>query len=534
MIGTGALTLPLAFSQAGLTFGLVTFMILSLFSFITLTWVIESMATANAILKNEEEERQVNGSRHSDDLVDRDQQDEDRENSMQHSYTDSHTTIGSDRPLLSSQNTLKFDIEERVELGKMAALFFNKIGLIFFYLCIIIYLYGDLAIYAAAVPKNLRDLLCPYHAISIPSQIQSPNADLCWSPNTNSSTILNMFLSESKNSRIFVYKLCLIVFIIFIGPFTFFNVEKTKFLQIFTTIFRFLAFLSMIGIASFRVSTGEGKGKPDYLGNIHGLPMLFGCSIYSFMNHHSLPGIVTPIKDKSKLMIDIGLVYLIILTAYSLLCVTAVLCFDNNLLEDMYTLNFINDSQLGENYKHLKYFFGLFPVLTLGTSFPIIAVTLCNNLRSLFDLIFPHQRNSNNNTYRMVSIDSDNHRRTDKCIKFFTVSFNSIGVPLLTIIPPTIIAFSSSNLEKLVALTGSYAGAGIQYLIPAFLVIASRRYVADKFGVNWSLRNRHKSPFYRFSYICLTLVWCLICIVFVTLDQKDGLKEFDMQSGYLR
>ena len=103
-------------------------------------------------------------------------------------------------------------------------------------------------------------------------------------------------------------------------------------------------------------------------------------------------------------------------------------------------------------------------MLTLGTSFPIIAVTLCNNLRSLFDLIFPHQRNSNNNTYRMVSIDSDNHRRTDKCIKFFTVSFNSIGVPLLTIIPPTIIAFSSSNLEKLVALTGSYAGAGIQYL----------------------------------------------------------------------
>jgi hypothetical protein len=39
----------------------------------------------------------------------------------------------------------------------MAALFFNKIGIVFFYLAMILYLYGDLAIYDAAVPKSLRD-----------------------------------------------------------------------------------------------------------------------------------------------------------------------------------------------------------------------------------------------------------------------------------------------------------------------------------------------------------------------------------------
>ena len=38
--------------------------------------------------------------------------------------------------------------------------FFNfySVGYNLFYLCIVVYLYGDLAIYAAAVPKSLRDV----------------------------------------------------------------------------------------------------------------------------------------------------------------------------------------------------------------------------------------------------------------------------------------------------------------------------------------------------------------------------------------
>ena len=50
-----------------------------------------------------------------------------------------------------------YDITEVIEMGKMAAMFFNKTGRTLFYVCIIIYLYGDLAIYGAAVAKSLRD-----------------------------------------------------------------------------------------------------------------------------------------------------------------------------------------------------------------------------------------------------------------------------------------------------------------------------------------------------------------------------------------
>jgi len=282
-------------------------------------------------------------------------------------------------------------------------------------------------------------------------------------------------------------------------------------------VFRVLAFMAMISIAGYRVSSGQGRGDPNVLGNIHGLPMLFGCSIYSFMNHHSLPGLITPVKDKRNLLFDMGLVYVVVFLCYTLLCITAVLCFEHSDLYDMYTLNFINDPIIqNSDWSNLKYFFGLFPVLTLGASFPIIAVTLSNNLKSLFELLLQSYKSSNDGR----NIDIDDQPRLHRILKLSQNFFLKFIIPLLTIIPPVIVAFSFTDLEKLVAITGSYAGAGIQYVTPACLVIASRKFVADKYGVNWSMRNHHKSPFYKMAWICFALLWCLLCIVFVTIDKK--------------
>ena len=49
IVGTGALALPAAFSSAGWAAGSVLLLILAIFSFITATWVVESMAACNAI-----------------------------------------------------------------------------------------------------------------------------------------------------------------------------------------------------------------------------------------------------------------------------------------------------------------------------------------------------------------------------------------------------------------------------------------------------------------------------------------------------
>lgn len=60
---------------------------------------------------------------------------------------------------LFSHRSRYYLLDNKIELGEMAGLFFSDFGRILFYLCIAIYLYGDLSIYSAAVAKTFRDIL---------------------------------------------------------------------------------------------------------------------------------------------------------------------------------------------------------------------------------------------------------------------------------------------------------------------------------------------------------------------------------------
>ena len=51
IVGTGALTMPLAIAKAGLWVSIPMLILLCLFSFMTATSVVEVMASANAIKK---------------------------------------------------------------------------------------------------------------------------------------------------------------------------------------------------------------------------------------------------------------------------------------------------------------------------------------------------------------------------------------------------------------------------------------------------------------------------------------------------
>ena len=71
---------------------------------------------------------------------------------------------------------------------------------------------------------------------------------------------------------------------------------------------------------------------------ISGLPNLFGVCVYSFMCHHSLPGLVTPISNKKRLYSLILGDYALILSFYFLLAFTGIFAFRD--INDLYTLNF--------------------------------------------------------------------------------------------------------------------------------------------------------------------------------------------------
>ena len=56
------------------------------------------------------------------------------------------------------------------------------------------------------------------------------------------------------------------------------------------------------------------------------------------MCHHSVPGIITPIKNKRRLFRGLMFDYILVAGCYVLISLTAIFAFGK--LEDVYTLNF--------------------------------------------------------------------------------------------------------------------------------------------------------------------------------------------------
>ncbi|CAL1529890.1 unnamed protein product [Lymnaea stagnalis] len=456
IVGTGALTMPAAFREAGWLLSLFGVIVLAFMSYLTLTFMTEAMAISNAKLRFQEVVSK--GSLKEDSL----------DTSMN---TDERQPLIYKPPTNYSEIKPSFEITQRVEMGTMASMYFGKVGLLFFHLCIIIYLFGDLAIYSAAVPKTLRDVACTYRKNSTGNCNQSQSdSDPCWS-------------EDGHISRMDAYRIFVACFILLLGPFTFFNVQKTKYLQVLTSVARWTAFLMMIILASIRLGKGEGQGHPK-VAKIEGVPNLFGVCVYSFMCHHSLPSLITPIKNKARLLPVLAGDYTIILIFYLVLSFTAVFAVDK--IEDLYTLNFKPNSCAPlTDVVPIQYFLALFPVFTISTSFPIIAITLRNNLTAM---ITPHSGQ-------------------------LAWYLPKLVCPLLCIIPPFAVAMGTNQVEFLVGITGSYAGAGIQYIIPAVLVLLARR---DILAIGGSYL--HRSPFSHKGWVILTLVWACICIAFVTAN----------------
>lgn len=445
IVGTGALTLPAVFAQAGWVLSIFLLIMLAFMGFVTVTFIIETMACSNAILQLRRiQSHKVDG---ESEVVN----------------TSDSEVESEDTPIMANRSRY-YTLNQCVQLGQMTHLFFNKTGRFFFYLSLCVYLYGDLSIYAAAISKTLTDLFC-----ESPMSV-SNSTMLCW--------------KSDSPTQMDVYRIVLSIFIVTVGPFSYFNLQKTKYLQVATSSMRWCAFLIMINIAIVRLLELGVQGHPPVVSLKH-VPYLIGACVYSFMCHHSLPGLVAPFNDKSHVVRQLGLDYALICIFYLALAVTGSFAFKN--LEDLYTLNFIPVTNDGWFTKAIEYFLELFPVFTLSTSFPIIAITLQSNLKALF-------------------LDPNVMDRYSFFVKHLVF-------PTLAVVPPALIAFTTHNLDSLVSFTGTYAGSAIQYMIPAFLVFSARRHCQkDIRGIN-----KYRSPFQGIFWVLFVIIWCMTCVSLSTI-----------------
>ncbi|CAH0397999.1 unnamed protein product [Chilo suppressalis] len=464
IVGTGALTLPAAFAKAGWGLSTISLVFLAFMSFMNATYVIETMACANAVYKWKRLQ-----------IIKRESirdHDSDEEQSQ-------HALGDLEEPLVCGDSipSRYYSLDRRIELGEMANLFFNKTGRIMFFCTLCVYLYGDLSIYAAAVAKSIMDVVCS----TAPSNVTEP-IDWHELPCFNTSSV-----SAHPYSRMDVYRIALLTFVGAMGPFVFFNVQKTKYLQLFTSGMRWLAFAIMISLALRLLCVRGPQGHPPVF-SVTGLPQLFGACVYSFMCHHSLPGLVSPIRGKNRLGLHFALDYTLITAFYLLLAFSGAFAFAH--LNDLYTLNFVPTDNENIFLEIVEYFLALFPVFTLSTSFPIIAITLRNNLQSLF-LDVPR-------------------------LESYNFALRKLFFPLITVIPPLLLTYFLEDIGVLIEFTGSYAGTGIQYLIPTFLVMTARRHCVNLLGLG--VINKYRSPFSNVAWAVFVLLWAFVCLVLVSVN----------------
>jgi len=488
VVGTGALALPNAFEQAGWLLGTLLLLLLALVSLVTAGWVVESMAACNGILAVEQS---INDHRIAEDLS------EERKEEERNYFEESESEQGDKTYLVRTDlvgqvaptyGTATMEgspctLTRQLELADMAELLYSKFGRLCFSLCMVIYLLGDLAIYCAAVAKSLRDVTCtgPEQGSNSTnsSNEELPGTDICW--------------QGSVVTRGNAYRVYVAVFLLLLGPFTFFNLSKTKYLQMFTTVMRWLAFTTMVVLALVRLTDpSQTHGEPS-LAKPGNMPAVFGVSVYAFMCHHSIPSLVTPVRTKSKIPAILGLDFVVIAAFYLLVSLTGIFAFDR--VPDLYTLAFqpapgSNPSVL---IKLVDYFLNLFPVFTLSTNFPIIAITLRNNLEAIVTGI------------PIFSGMSPLCRR--------------LVFPLLAVLPPTLIALATEDVGILVTITGSFAGTGIQYVIPATLVWLARRKIAQlEAEVGRTLTNPLSSPLKHTAWLLLVLAWSFLAIGLVVAN----------------
>ena len=114
-------------------------------------------------------------------------------------------------------------------------------------------------------------------------------------------------------------------------------------LQLVTCTYRNLSISLMVSIAVYYYivpSEDEMKAEPAPreankslpIAEWKNLPSLFGVATYSFMCHHSIPSIVTPIRlrDRRRIQKIFYVAFSLILICYLVLCLTAAMAFGHD------------------------------------------------------------------------------------------------------------------------------------------------------------------------------------------------------------
>ncbi|KAI0980898.1 hypothetical protein GJ496_001738 [Pomphorhynchus laevis] len=385
--GTGSLTLPKAFEDAGVLYSAISLGAISLFSVLGACTIADCLAICNkSSAAYDSEHWQDNNEVLITNAIEDNHSDE-----VHHNSDDERFISVENEPLLSNAvcNDISSEYRSRTvrckELGQVIRCIFPGWVCFMLTMSMFLYLTGDLSIYLVTVGKTITELACNAQPV----------------PGENTSFWLTMDLVNKQTrcsnamplSTINFYRISVVGFWFVFLLIAFLKPEKSKFIHYVSSFCRFVSLSAMIVISVMHcfqpnksLTTLMKKKKKHKFVN-GPLAALFGNALYAFMCHHSVSRLIEPIvlaNGKKPYKRTVFGVFVLVLILYLTLCISAHFAFGPN-ISSLYTLNFSS-----KRYWPLNIFILLTPVVMIASSFPILLYTLARSCEQLIrsDIMF--------------------------------------------------------------------------------------------------------------------------------------------------
>jgi amino acid permease len=471
VLATAVFTIPFPMHEVGIILGTIILAITCFISVIACTFIIEALALKNSILKQENiildkaiaEEKQENNDSFNGSEKDKDKdKDKDRptflsktslasnideikqvekndiikEDNQEEQEKDKEVIddmLGDD--LLERSNT--FYISKRFEISKLSKAL-PKIGYFFVVITIICYLYIGVTSNGIIAGNNLKDIIGRTLGIDMPE---------------------------------YSYYIIVICFFFITITIALNNIKHLKKFSMFIMIMRFVIIFLIMGCCFYsmgKYGVAEFKDIPKF--DLSNITVMIGNSLFVFMSHHSIPGMVenfTPQKRLIKLLI-IGYIFsLIFIVLYSYIGLFAFSnpnykCDKNSefpiAIQSTFSSNFLGLPVVG-------YIINYYPILNVITS-GMQLITLRNNI---LEAIAGCNRELSN------KLNFAEKKGLGALLKNF--AFNTIVA-----LPPITIGLLLQNIQSLMKYFSSILGFLLMLIVPLLVV------------------NRYRNLFYKRKY----------------------------------
>ena len=471
VLATAVFTIPFPMHEVGIILGTIILAITCFISVIACTFIIEALALKNSILKQENiildkaiaEEKQENN-----DLFDKSEKDKDKDKDKDRPTFLSKTSLASNideikqvekndiikednqeeqekdkeviddmlgDDLLERSNT--FYISKRFEISKLSKAL-PKIGYFFVVITIICYLYIGVTSNGIIAGNNLKDIIGRTLGIDMPE---------------------------------YSYYIIVICFFFITITIALNNIKHLKKFSMFIMVMRFVIIFLIMGCCFYsmgKYGVAEFKDIPKF--DLSNITVMIGNSLFVFMSHHSIPGMVenfTPQKRLIKLLI-IGYIFsLIFIVLYSYIGLFAFSnpnykCDKNSefpiAIQSTFSSNFLGLPVVG-------YIINYYPILNVITS-GMQLITLRNNI---LEAIAGCNRELSN------KLNFAEKKGLGALLKNF--AFNTIVA-----LPPITIGLLLQNIQSLMKYFSSILGFLLMLIVPLLVV------------------NRYRNLFYKRKY----------------------------------